>query len=449
MRELWATSATANTSPSGKILANRRRVSRRPKRSVWQRIVTAATAMAMPVAMLVALPVLPAQAATTNDLTLTVSSARTELRAFGGIGVVKGAPITNFKYILNVDNTGTTDQRSLAVGSGCSALDPGYPDTCLWQSIAEPSGWAPIYTQGDQSDFPLAGLPDGRYLISVIADGYKIDGAHFCVDTATPKEPGCSTPLAGPLTVELQPNPLPDGTLRALVFEDNAPTNMGWDTGENLMAGFVGTIVDTLGPIQTDVYGNPLCTRYEGEDYDADPNTTDTYAIPFDRLDADMLPIPIPGTGGECVSDATGMLAIPHLGSNRYAVSVTPPDGQTWIQTTTLEGNHDYDAWIMEGDTGFSTIFAKGGEPTPDPIFGFVKPTNTMAAGTGHIQGSVVSIKTYTPPTGGAFNFCRSGLTALGMDSGKVWQRCGQDHSVCLVTEGERPLPDFGFLTHG
>lgn len=90
MRELWATSATADTSPSGKILANRWRLSRRPKRSVWQRIVTAATAMAMPVAMLVALPVLPAQAAT-NTLTLEVISARTEPRAFAGAGVYKGA----------------------------------------------------------------------------------------------------------------------------------------------------------------------------------------------------------------------------------------------------------------------------------------------------------------------------------------------------------------------
>src|SRR5665647_3280545 len=122
MRELWATSAMADTSPSGNMLANRWRVSRRPKRSVWQRIVTAATAMAMPVAMLVALPVLPAQAAT-NTLTLEVISARTEPRAFAGAGVDKGAPITSFKYIINEDNTGTTTQRSPALGTGCSTLD--------------------------------------------------------------------------------------------------------------------------------------------------------------------------------------------------------------------------------------------------------------------------------------------------------------------------------------
>jgi hypothetical protein len=377
-----------------------------PERPLWMRIVVAVTAMVMPIALLVAPAPQPAQAATTSTLSLNVISARTEPRAFAGAGVTKGAAIPNFTYMINEDNTGSTGQRSPAPGSGCSALDPGYPGTCLWPSIKEPSGWSPIYTQGDQSDFPLTGLPDGRYLISVIADGYKIDGAHFCVDTAAPTEPGCLTPLAGSLAVELQPNPLPDGTVRALVFEDNAPTNMGWDTGEKLMAGFVGGVADTLGPVQTDVYGNPLCTRYQGESYDADPNTTDTYAIPLASLDpVTLLPIPIPGSGGQCLSDAAGMMAIPHLGSNRYTVTVTPPNGQGWIQTTTLEGNHDYDAWNMEGDTGFSTIFAKGGEPTPDPIFGYVKSTNTMAAGAGHITGSVVGIKTYTPPKGGAFDF--------------------------------------------
>lgn len=349
--------------------------------------------------MVSVLPAATAAAAATSTLDVSVTSARTEPRAFGGTGVSKGDAVTAFSYIINVDETGTTDQRSAAPGSGCSALDAGYPSSCRWQSITEPSGWAPIYTQGTQDDLPLAGLPDGRYLISITADGYKIDGAHFCVDTGAADVAGCPSPLSGPLAVELQPNPLPDGTLRAQVFEDNAPTNMGYDTSEATMAGFVGHIVDTLGEIQTDVYGNPLCTRYEGEN-------PDTYEIPLSALDADMLPIPIPGSGGQCVSDASGMLAIPHLGSNRYAVSVTPPDGPTaWIQTTTLEGNHDYDAWIMEGDTGYSTIFTHGGEPTPDPIFGFVKATNTLSGGSGHITGSVVAIKTYTPPKGGSYDF--------------------------------------------
>src|SRR5207342_3268156 len=40
-----------------------------------------------------------------------------------------------------------------------------------------------------------------------------------------------------------------------------------------------------------------------------------------------------------------------------------------------------------------------------DPIFGFVQATDTMSAGSGHIKGVVVGIKTYTPPKGGSFDF--------------------------------------------
>ena len=366
-----------------------------PTRSVWRRIVTAAVTMSMSVGVLAALPATPAQAVT-NDLTIEVTSARTEPRAFGGDGVTVGDPIPDFKYIINEDNTGSTEQRS--PDGGCSAEDPGYPASCNWPSIREVPAPSPIYTQGDQGDFPMS-LPDGRYLISVLADGYKIDGAHFTVPLPDP----------GLVQVELQPNPLPDSTLRGQVFSDSATTNGTWDASEPGLAGFVGHITDVLGEVQTDVYGNQLCTEYEGED-------PVTHEIPFDSLDADMLPVPIDGTGGNCVSDADGLLTIPHLGSNRYAFSATPPDGQTWIQTTTLEGNHDFDAWVMEGSTGFDTEFMLAGEPTPQPIFGFAPPRNTLAGGSGHITGVVVGIKTYTPPKGGSFDFW-GGNTGTKLDA--------------------------------
>ncbi|MCI4657992.1 SdrD B-like domain-containing protein [Cryobacterium zhongshanensis] len=359
------------------------------RRPLWQRIVIAAAAVVMPIAMLSAPPALPAQAATTSSLTLNVISARTEPRAFSGAGVAKGAAIPNFTYMVNEDNTGTTAQRSPALGSGCNTLDTGYPGSCEWTSIREtPHSTSPIVRQGDQSDF--AGgltLPNGRYLISVLSDGYKIDGAHFTVPLPDP----------GLVTVELQPTPLPDSTLRAQIFQDSATTNGTLDQGEPGLAGFTGHIADTLGEVQTDVYGNPLCTVYQGED-------PISHVIPVASLDAGMLPVPIPGSGGHCVSDADGILTMPHLGSNRYALTASAPPNQTWIQTTTLEGNHDFDAWVMEGSTGYDTEALLAGEPVPGPIFGFVKPTNTLTAGSGHITGAVVNVKQYSPPKGGDYN---------------------------------------------
>ncbi|MCX6045653.1 MAG: hypothetical protein NT075_11125, partial [Chloroflexi bacterium] len=355
-----------------------------------------------PLAPLLAPPVLAAPATVelaapaTNTLTLNVVSARTEARAFGGAGVTKGAAITTYKYIINIDNTGQTTQRTPS--SGCS---PGgvYPVGCLWTSIAGTASSSPIYTQGDQSDLANGlTLPDGRYLISVLADGYKLDGAHFTM------------PLNGPVTVELQPHPLPDATIRAFIFQDEAITNGAPDVPVELgLAGFTGQISDYLGLVTTDIYGNPLCTVYEGED-------ADTHVIPAGSLDADQLPIPVPGTGGQCVSDANGMLVIPHLGTNRYALTATPPNGSGWIQTTTLEGNHDWDAWIMEGATGYDTEFVVAGEPFPSIFFGFVKP-KTLSAGPNrhHITGIVDAAKVYVPPKGG-LDYIYAGIAGTKID---------------------------------
>ena len=177
----------------------------------------------------------------------------------GNYGITKGDAITSFKYIINIDNTGTTEQRSPAPGTGCSPQDAGYPDSCNWVSIASTASSSPIYTQGNQDDFPggvftINGnaviLPTGRYLISILADNYKIDGAHFTV------------PVSGnvDVTVEMQPYDLPDATIQAEVFEDIAPTNSAPDVpAERGMAGFVGHITDYIDEVTTDVYGDPLC----------------------------------------------------------------------------------------------------------------------------------------------------------------------------------------------
>jgi hypothetical protein len=327
----------------------------------------------------------PAVSAATNTIKFNVVSARTEPRT----NVVKGDEITNFKFLINIDNTGTTEQKPAANGAyptECTPSDSAYPENCNWASVAGLASNSPIYTQGDQGDVTNGiNLPDGRYLISVLADGYQLDGAHFSVPSDS-----------GIVTVELQPYPLPDGTIRAQVFEDLNMTNGAYDAGETPLAGFQGKINDYIGQVSTDVYGNPLCTRYEGED-------PDTYEIPASALDADGAPIPIPGTGGGCYSDATGMLAIPHVGPNRYALSLTPPaDYQDWIQTTTLEGNHDWDAWVMEGSTGYDTEFVVAGEPVPSIIFGYVPPSlNALRPGNGTISGVINGVKVYIPPTKG------------------------------------------------
>ena len=79
----------------------------------------------------------------------------------------------------------------------------------------------------------------------------------------------------------------------------------------------------------------------------------------------------------QCLSDADGVLTIPNLGTEPLRPVGRSADGLRWIQTTTLEGNHDWDAWVMEGATGLDTEFVVAGEPFPAIIFGFVPGPNT------------------------------------------------------------------------
>jgi hypothetical protein len=332
-----------------------------------------------------------------------------------GAGMPPGPVINNFQYMINIDNTGTTTQRSPDPGTGCSPQDAGYPDSCHWVSVAGAVSSSPIFTQGNQDDFNGVNgngitLPDGRYLVSVLADGYKIDGAHF------------SVPLEGngDVIVQMQPYDLPDATIQAEVFEDVAPTNSAPDVpAERGLAGFVGHIADYIDEVTTDVYGDPLCgnghcvSQCYVVDGGVDIGTVDPVdsdgrcPIGFTTATDPLLTADITQTReGTLISSLTspvveGKLIIPHLGPNRYALSVIRPTGTNWAQTTTLEGNHDWDSWVMEGATGLDTEFVVAGEPFPATFFGFVKPTNTMAAGSGEIKGVALAVSAYIPPVGG------------------------------------------------
>jgi len=323
---------------------------------------------------------LPVQAQA-NTLSLSVVSARTEPNHPGG-PVARGDPISEYKYLINVDNTGDPTQPR---EPGCSPYTPGYPDTCDWPSIRAVPGAAPIFAQGDQADFASGGvdLPPGKYLISVLAQDYKVGGLHFTVQDAQ-----------GPFTlvVELQPDPLPAATMRIKVFEDISSVNGQFDApAEHGLAGFSAVINDTVGQISADVFGNPLCTQY-------DPITQE--------------PLPNVILEGCLISDANGDMVIPNLGPLRYDVLVNPPVGEFWLETTTLEGSWSWDTWLQEGGTGLDNEFVVAGEPFPWTVFGFVQPcelgnaadrcpaNDAMGSAPGGVSGTLVAASVYLPQQG-------------------------------------------------
>lgn len=290
-------------------------------------------------------------------------------------------PITEFTYMVNIDNTGDpTDDPA-----DCSpATNPNYPDGCEWPSLTPMASYSPIAAIGDEGS-PSPSLADGRYLVSVRAAGYKLGGTHF-------QTPGDN----GNVIVELVPEPLPLSTIRVHAFFDNQPVD-GEDDGAGIanspiepgLEGFRIVLDDTVGEVTVDWYNNPLCSQYTG----GVPNVDGTNVIP--------------GTGGVCYTDANGDVSIENLPRGKYEVVVVPPDGQEndWVQTTTIEGTHVIDAWVVEGDDGNSP---REGFVQAAVWVGFVPlcefgDTTDLCldndtAGSGSMTGTVRTIVEWTPP---------------------------------------------------
>ncbi|BAS26726.1 IPT/TIG domain-containing protein [Limnochorda pilosa] len=276
------------------------------------------------------------------------------------VQVKTGAAVTDFRFVVNEDNVG----------------DPFASDPANWPSLRPGASHSPVVATGDAT-CPTVDLPPGHYLVSVLAPGHKMGGnwvALTGVDTT--------------VRVELHPHPLPLSKIRVRVFHDNHPVNGEDDIPlESGLPGFRIVIQDAVGEVTVDSFGNPLGTQYRR---DRDGNVV---------LDPDGNPVPVPDTGGLILTDANGEALIDNLPPGKYGVQAIPPDGTDWVQTTTIEGTHVIDAWIEEGNDGYSP---REGFRVPLVWFGFVRPMEfpVPAPGvlTGTITGSVRTVVEFTPP---------------------------------------------------
>jgi len=424
-------------------------------------------AFALLVAGLVMIPLTsgtPAAAAppTTSVLRLRVESGRQWIPS----GLAQGQAIPKYRWVVVQDDTGDPTRYGANLGAtdtknsnyACTPQsrggDPAYPANCQWPAIHSikagttavggPNGAqdSEIVAQGDETVFapdltgnPTKGIdtsgwvqndhnPNRSYMISVTADGYdvpgctasstvtchvdgfKIDGQWFSLPLS---DNSATVGHSENVTVDMQPYPLPLTTVRMKVWNDTQ-TNGAYDTGEANLPGFEGHLDDVLGPVTTDWYGNPLCTMYQHD------------GSGLMLFGSDGKPL-VQTVGGHCFSDANGVITIPYLGPDRYASTVTAPNGQVWFQTSTLEGWHDWDTWSIEGWNGYDPEFVQGAEPFPFAEFGFVQVQTasgvtvnsttccnytTPSLATGSIKGTVVGIGEYTPQVGG-LNFGGNG----------------------------------------
>lgn len=277
---------------------------------------------------------------------------------------LQGNPIDEFKYVVNQDN----------------ARDSHDPNGEL-PSIAPNASHSPVVAVGEKTAAEPSeslDLPGGKYVVSVQADGHKLGGERF--DTAS-----------GQVVVRLEPDPVAGvdpsrlARIQVHVFNDGRILN-GEDDGAALdaplepgLADFAVVIKDENGgEVTQDYFGNPLGSLYE-EDQNGDP-----------ILDQEGNPVPVLDADGEPVvetpyTDANGNVTIKNVAPGKYSVRAIEPDGEGWIQTSTIEGTPGIDAWVGEADPGLS----EGEDPAAR--FGFVKeqPLPQDPAVTGAIKGRV------------------------------------------------------------
>jgi len=282
--------------------------------------------------------------------------------------VITGVSIPAFKFIINDNNVGdpqvelTEEER-----------DPG-----LFPSLKPGASHSSVVATGESSEEkkPVVSLPKGKYIVSVLAPSYKMGGTWVTME-GTDKT----------VEVALYPNPLPLSKIRVHVFHDNNPVNGEDDVPlESGIEGFNIIIEDAVGEVIVDYFGNPLGTQYERDESGE--------LI----LDPSGNPIPIPGTGGRIITDSNGDALIDNLPPGKYGVQAIPPDDTDWIQTTTIEGTHVIDAWIEEGNDGYSP---REGFQMPLVWIGFVRPMSFAPPRpweTGRITGRIMTVIEFIPP---------------------------------------------------
>lgn len=289
-----------------------------------------------------------------------------------GDGTSQRVPITNFRWMLEEDNT-----------------NPGVPGTPRVDtvSLVIHQSHAPVAATGDSATtlqsgeaYVLPADPAKRYLVTVLADGFSAGGTSLAKNQTD-------------VEVVLNPNPLPTAQISVLAFEDHNSINNVPDADEPGIPGCHVVLADFLGgPILTDTFGNPLGTTYH-------VGTDGNY-----ELDADGAPVVEVLGSGAIYTDKDGKALIKNLAMGKYGVQVIPPTGSDWTgghattpningayhQTATIEGTPTVDAWVAPNEP---TIFMEGfGPGTYHVFFGFVDPKKLPGLGTGS-NSSRVTLK--------------------------------------------------------
>jgi hypothetical protein len=92
-----------------------------------------------------------------------------------------------YTWLLVENNLGNYEGTFNDPPMECNSTTAGYPNACDWPSISNIKATAPIYASGDYTEWNKTKqllIPDsGMYMVNVMAEGYRLCGGYFEVNT--------------------------------------------------------------------------------------------------------------------------------------------------------------------------------------------------------------------------------------------------------------------------
>ncbi|MGB8339085.1 MAG: choice-of-anchor D domain-containing protein [Burkholderiales bacterium] len=322
--------------------------------------------------------------------------------------------------------------RWLVEEDGTKPVTPGKLADGTNLSLNFHTSYMPVIASGDSANSTdvtkLASLNRSKpYYISVMPGaGYQMGGAQVPACTA-----GASCPSS--VTIVVNKLPIPTAQITVFAFNDNSPVNGMPDLPqEQGLADFTvtlteagGTYGQSGGAVTVDGFGRPLGTTYV-------QNADGSFAF-----DPDGRPTILQIGTGILKTSSDGTLRIKYLFPAKYTITMVPPAGSDWVQTSTIEGTKGIDAWVKPGEPAY---FQEFGPPGHHVDIGFVRTINNTAVlnGGNTVTGRVVNMRSSRPPdftfyNGEAVPQCRVGLSVNAVGGATLFTApCNADSTFSI-----------------
>jgi hypothetical protein len=309
--------------------------------------------------------------------------------------------------VVGADGGAVGEYRWLLQEDATKASVPGEPAGASHLSLNFHTSYMPVLKSGTSASPTVATDATKRYYVSVLpSSGYQLGGAAVSAGQTS-------------VTITVNKLPMPTAQISIFVFEDNQPINGAPNLPQELgLGGFSvilaeagGTYGQSGGQVTQDGFGNPLGTTYK-------QNPDGSFVF-----NADGSPQILVKGNGFIITGPDGVARIKNLFPAKYTVTVSPPPGSDWHQTSTIEGTKGIDAWVKANEPPF---FQEFGPPGHHIFMGFVRTINNPAVlnGSTTITGRVVNTHTSRPPNysfynGAPFPQCWVGLNELPAAGGR------------------------------